>query len=155
MSKRETSLTYEFVEFIPAKIQEGKLYISITYATATHKCFCGCEKEVVTPLSPTDWKLIFDGQSVSLNPSIGNWSFDCKSHYWIRRNRIIWSETWSEERIKNGREYDRISKNNHYNRSIKNNVSSTEPQRLTGQKDTKNEKSYGLWSKICRFWRSK
>ncbi|MGN6800789.1 MAG: DUF6527 family protein [Ginsengibacter sp.] len=22
-------------------------------------------------------------------PSIGNWSFDCQSHYWIRENMIV------------------------------------------------------------------
>jgi len=38
----------------------------IEYATAVHKCACGCGKEVVTPLSPTDWKLIFDGKALSL-----------------------------------------------------------------------------------------
>ena len=68
-------------------IEEGKIYVSIAYATAVHKCACGCGKEVVTPLSPTDWKLIFDGKTVSLDPSIGNWGFPCRSHYWVRNNR--------------------------------------------------------------------
>jgi hypothetical protein len=52
------------------------------------KCACGCGKEVVTPLSATDWKLIFDGKTVSLDPSIGNWGFPCRSHYWVRNNRM-------------------------------------------------------------------
>ena len=114
MIKREISLSHEFVDFIPADLQEGKLYISIPYATATHKCCCGCGKEVVTPLSPTDWKLIFDGQSVSLDPSIGNWSFDCQSHYWIKRNQAIWSYHWSQEQIQNNRAYDRNNKEHYY-----------------------------------------
>jgi hypothetical protein len=42
----------------------------------------------VTPFSPKDWKLIFYGESVSLYPSIGNWNFPCKSHYWITKNSI-------------------------------------------------------------------
>ena len=74
--------------------------MSIPYATVVHKCCCGCGTEVVTPLSPTDWKLIFDGESISLDPSIGNWSFDCKSHYWISQSRVLWAERWSEKRIK-------------------------------------------------------
>ena len=69
-------------------IEEGILYISVEYCTAIHKCVCGCGNEVVTPLSPTDWEIIFDGKTVSLDPSIGNWNFDCKSHYWIIKNRI-------------------------------------------------------------------
>ena len=90
--KPPKALTHEFVEFIPDMIEEGKLYVSIEYATTVHKCCCGCGKEVVTPLSPTDWKLIFDGKTVSLDPSIGNWSFPCRSHYWIRNNWALWAE---------------------------------------------------------------
>ena len=87
--KPEMLLTHEFVEFIPDELKEGIVYVSVMFATVAHKCCCGCGREVVTPLSPTDWKLIYDGQSVSLEPSIGNWSFACQSHYWIRGNRVI------------------------------------------------------------------
>ena len=31
------------------------------------------------------------GERALLYPSIGNWQFPCRSHYWIRRNRIIWA----------------------------------------------------------------
>jgi hypothetical protein len=113
MSKTST-LTHEFVEFIPDRLDEGKLYISIEFATVAHKCCCGCGKEVVTPLSPTDWKFIFDGKTVSLDPSIGNWSFPCKSHYWIRNNRIKWAQEWSQAQIERGRKYDRFAKNKYY-----------------------------------------
>src|SRR5690242_17999017 len=98
-----TTLTHQFVEFIPDQLQEGKLYISLEYATVAHKCCCGCGKEVVTPLSPTDWKLIFDGQTVTLDPSIGNWSFSCQSHYWIRNNSVRWAPRWSNDWIEAGR----------------------------------------------------
>ena len=42
---------------------------------------------MVTPLKPTDWKLTFDGKTITLYPSIRNWNFACRSHYWIRNNR--------------------------------------------------------------------
>ncbi len=90
-------LSHEFVKNIPEKIDDGIIYISMEYATAIHKCCCGCGNEVITPLSPTDWKLIFDGESISLYPSIGNWNFDCKSHYWIKNNKIKWARQWTEE----------------------------------------------------------
>ncbi len=64
------------------------LYVSIEFTTVVHKCCCGCGREVVTPLSPTDWKLTFDGVSISLHPSIGSWNLPCQSHYWIRHNRV-------------------------------------------------------------------
>jgi len=92
-------LTHKFVEFIPRELETDTIYVSITYATAIHNCCCGCKNRVVTPLSPTDWKVIFDGRSISLEPSIGNWSFPCRSHYWIRNNRVIWSDQWSDEEI--------------------------------------------------------
>ncbi|MBK7970270.1 MAG: hypothetical protein IPK08_15745 [Bacteroidetes bacterium] len=67
------TIQHKFVEFIPDVIEGGVLYISIEYCTAIHKCACGCGNEVVTPLSPTDWEITFNGKTVSLDPSIGNW----------------------------------------------------------------------------------
>jgi Family of unknown function (DUF6527) len=51
---RRTSITHEFVEYIPAELAEAVLYISITYRTAVHRCVCGCGNKVVTPISPAD-----------------------------------------------------------------------------------------------------
>jgi integrase len=104
------SLRPEFVEFMPADLQEGVLYISIPYGTVIHLCCSGCGQKVVTPLRPTDWSLIYDGEAVSLSPSIGNWGFDCQSHYWIKRNRVVPAPRWSRERIEAGRGRDRSAK---------------------------------------------
>lgn len=112
--KPPKTLTHEFVEFIPDVIDEEKLYVSMEYATMVHKCACGCGKEVVTPLSPTDWKLIFDGKTVSLEPSIGNWGFPCRSHYWVRNNRAVWAEDWSQARVNANRARDRRTKDEYY-----------------------------------------
>jgi hypothetical protein len=112
--KSSKALAHEFVEFIPDAIAEGKIYVSIAFATAVHKCACGCGKEVVTPLSPTDWKLIFDGKTVSLEPSIGNWGFPCRSHYWDRNNRALWAEDWSRARVDAKRAHDRRAKDEYY-----------------------------------------
>lgn len=97
--KRATAVTHKFVEYIPDQLENGTIYVSIVFATAVHKCCCGCGNEVVTPISPADWQLTFDGKSVSLYPSIGNWNFACRSHYWIERNRIKWARTWSHKRL--------------------------------------------------------
>ncbi|MFC8536700.1 DUF6527 family protein [Streptomyces sp. NPDC057249] len=58
--------------------------MSISYRTCGHLCCCGCGNEVITPLSPTQWSLTYDGESASLAPSVGNWALRCQSLYWIR-----------------------------------------------------------------------
>jgi hypothetical protein len=108
--KQEIALKHEFVEFVPAELHEGTLYVSIRFATVSHLCPCGCKNKVVTPLKPTDWKLIFDGKTLSLHPSVGNWNFPCRSHYWIRNNQVQWADDWSEEKIAAGRGHDRRAK---------------------------------------------
>lgn len=100
-------MKHKFVDTIPENLDKKTLYISIKYATAVHKCMCGCGNEVVTPLSPQDWELTFNGESISLFPSIGNWSFPCKSHYWIKRNKVIQAYSWSDEMIIQNREKTR------------------------------------------------
>jgi len=96
-------LQYKFVDTIPDEVAFGCIYICIKYKTAVHKCVCGCGHEVVTPISPTDWQLTFDGVSVSLSPSIGNWNFECRSHYWIVKNEIVHSDKWNDREIQEGR----------------------------------------------------
>jgi hypothetical protein len=111
---QEIILRHEFVEFIPEQLKPGTVYISIRFATASHLCVCGCQNKVVTPLTPTDWKLIFDGKTVSLDPSIGNWSFACQSHYWIRNNRVRWAPKWSQKQIDRGRSRDQLAKEKYF-----------------------------------------
>ncbi|MFA6896877.1 MAG: DUF6527 family protein [Patescibacteria group bacterium] len=107
-------MIHKFVENIPDNLEEGTIYISIEYGTVVHKCCCGCGNEVVTPLSPTDWQLIFDGETISLYPSIGNWNFDCKSHYWIINDRIKWARKWSKQEIDGNRQKDSLDKKKYY-----------------------------------------
>src|SRR5262245_8880727 len=108
--RRREAIDFEFVEVIPDSLEEGVLYISIPHATSLHRCLCGCGAEIVTPLSPTDWELNYNGQSVSLSPSIGNWSYPCQSHYWIRRNRVHWARRFTPRQIAAVRERDRRAK---------------------------------------------
>ncbi|MGZ4753422.1 MAG: DUF6527 family protein [Acidimicrobiia bacterium] len=112
---RRNQLRHEFVEFIPSVQEDGVLYISIEFATAVHRCCCGCGEKVVTPISPTDWKLTYDGRTVSLTPSIGSWGLKCQSHYWVRNNRVEWAPRMSRDRIDAGRRRARIAKQQHFN----------------------------------------
>ena len=112
--RKQRTIRPEFVEFIPEDVKENVLYISIRYGTATHRCPSGCGEIVVTPIKPTDWTLIWNGESVSLSPSIGNWSLPCKSHYWIRENKIVWARMWDATEIEMGREIDARNKAHYF-----------------------------------------
>ena len=86
---RTTALSTVFTKSIPAAPLAETLYVSMEYRTAVHLCACGCGTKVVTPLGPNDWILTFDG-TVTLRPSIGNGQQECRSHYYIRNDRIDW-----------------------------------------------------------------
>ena len=68
------------------------------YATAVHLCCCGCKREVVTPLSPAQWRLTFDGENVSLHPSIGSGALPSRSHYFLKRGGNVIIPTFALER---------------------------------------------------------
>ena len=136
-------LAHRFVELIPDVLEDGVLYVSIAYGTVSHRCCCGCGREVVTPLSPTDWKLIFDGETVSLYPSIGNWNFPCRSHYWIRYNRVEWAEDWSDWQVEAAMAKDRVQKDKYYGREAEN----------SGETRKERPKAKGgFWSRFLKRW---
>ena len=107
---RYTKLEHRFVQYIPEQLELGVFYISMDYATAAHSCCCGCGLQVITPFTPTDWKLTYDGETVSLWPSIGNWNFPCRSHYIIRHSRILSAKLWDNKQIEKGRHSDKKRK---------------------------------------------
>jgi len=142
MSTRTTIFAPEFVDSVPGAeaMSPGTLYVSMKYALASHKCACGCGLEVVTPLSRTDWSLYFDGESISLHPSIGNWSFPCQSHYWIRRNAVEWAPKWSRARIEAQRQADLARRHRGFG----------EEQQL----DQTEHRRRGIWAVLHRWFRN-
>lgn len=110
---RQKSVRHAYVEYIPEKLEHGVLYISKKYRTASHLCCCGCGLKVVTPVNPAKWRLTDHGQTVSLYPSIGNWSFPCKSHYWIDHSRMRWAGEMTEKQIANVRQFDQLDADRH------------------------------------------
>lgn len=111
---RTRTLEHRFVRSVPRELEPGVLYVSMEYATAVHSCCCGCGEQVVTPLSPTDWKMIYDGESVSLTPSIGNWQLPCRSHYVIRQGRVIEADSWSTAQVEAEHHRDKVAKARFY-----------------------------------------
>jgi Family of unknown function (DUF6527) len=111
---RHQSIEHRFVDDIPERLHPNILYVSMPYATAMHLCCCGCGREVVTPLAPAQWHMTFDGEAVSLHPSIGSWALPCRSHYFIRAGRVIPAPAWSEEEVKWGQERDKRARAEYY-----------------------------------------
>lgn len=146
----QVSLKHVFVDFIPDKLDDLTVYVSIEYATAVHKCCCGCGHEVVTPITPTDWKLVFDGVSISLDPSIGNWDFECRSHYWIKHNKVVWAGNWSQERIETGRASDSMNKSKYFHATTKTNDQPSNQQSKIGS--NKSHQKSTLWTKLRHFF---
>lgn len=107
---KQFRFSHRAVEYIPELLEEGVLYVSYRYGTAVHACACGCGEEVVTPLNPTDWTLLIKNGSPTLSPSIGNWSFACSSHYFIRDGAVVWAGGMSHRQIELGRKRDRAAR---------------------------------------------
>ncbi|GAA4348152.1 DUF6527 family protein [Microbacterium rhizosphaerae] len=90
MTRRNRLAGVRFRAEIPQELDPGVLYVSMEHSTAIHSCMCGCGHEVVTPLGPGSWRLCYDGETITLTPSIGNGALPCRSHYIIRESQIIW-----------------------------------------------------------------
>jgi Family of unknown function (DUF6527) len=151
-----TSLEHQFVEQLPDLLQDGVLYISMKYATAAHLCYCGCGEEVVTPFTPTDWKMIFDGETISLSPSIGNWNFACRSHYFIDRGRIIEATSWTNEQVDANRRKDKVAKEGYY--SNPKSIAINKPNKPQVQHQVKEFRNSPSFIKMClnivkKIWR--
>ena len=107
---KQSVITPQYVGNIPEKLDEGIFYICERYHIAAHKCCCGCGQEVITPLTSADWLIKNDNNLITLFPSIGNWSFACQSHYWRKRNKIVWSTRMSKKEIERVRAKDSSDK---------------------------------------------
>lgn len=149
---RHSSLEHRFVRNAPRELEPGVLYISMEYATAVHSCCCGCGERVVTPFTPTDWQMTFDGESVTLNPSVGNWNQDCRTHYVIERNRVIECGQWSDERVEAERRRDKRVKAAYYGRAQ--NTSSARPDASSNAHSGDTPRTSSSFSRIWA-WLSK
>lgn len=111
---RHKTVRHEFVETVPAEREKGTIYVSIPFATAVHNCLCGCGAKVVTPIKPHKWVLTFDGETIGLDPSVGNWSFPCQSHYIIRRGKVIVAGPMDKPQVAAVRARDEVLRQKHY-----------------------------------------
>ena len=138
---RRTHFKHEIVGFIPESLEDGILYVSERYNTAVHKCACGCGEEVVTPLGPADWSIQLRDGNATLHPSIGNWSFACQSHYFIRQGKVIWSGRMSRQQIERARALDQTAREHHIHQTNR-------------EKALHQSWLYRAWIALKRWWKS-
>jgi hypothetical protein len=108
------SVRPKYVAQLPDVLKEGVLYICEEFGLTAHKCCCGCGEDVYLKLGPAKWELTkgFSGD-ISLNPSVGNWKYACKSHYWITNNRVIEAGRMSARAIERVQQQDRRDRDRH------------------------------------------
>ena len=138
--RRLDEITPEFVDEVPSTLEHGTLYLSCRYRAAVHLCACGCGAKISTPLHPTGWRLSYDGECISLDPSVGNWSEKCQSHYVIRDSQVLWGERFSRRRIQRIREQRHRELEDYYG------VNTRPAPQQSGPKE-------GFWSRIWKVIR--
>jgi hypothetical protein len=141
---RQIHLTPEFIELAPSELKEGVLYVSMVHACVIHRCCCGCGEKVVTPLSPAEWQLSYDGEAISLHPSIGNSRFSCGSHYWVKRGQVVWAPKLTVAEAEAARRFDRATRDAYV--GSKSATVAPAPQAQVAV----TEKKRGFWRRI--FW---
>lgn len=97
-------ISLQSVRYMPKLLEPGILYVSEEFHTAAHLCACGCGQKVRTPLGPTEWAVRETSRGPTLRPSVGNWQLPCKSHYLITNGSVQWSNQWTENQIRTGRQ---------------------------------------------------
>lgn len=102
------------VHFVPKTLEPGLLYVSEEFDAVLHLCACGCGRKVSTPLGPTAWTFKETPTGPSLSPSVGNWQFPCRSHYWIRGGDVFWSATWTPEQVTASRQVEERRRRAYY-----------------------------------------
>jgi hypothetical protein len=118
MSGRLNRVEWRFVDYIPEELEPGVIYIAPEYGAVIHLCLDGCGERISTPLSPAQWAITFDGETISLWPSVGNWDLPCRSHYIIRKNQVIWAKDWDDDTIAAGARRDRRAVERHFTSDV-------------------------------------
>ena len=79
-----------------SELEDGVLYVLPHCNCAIHKCMCGCKDVVVLAIDenngkePYFWGWTYTDGNVSITPSVGNFQFPCKSHYFLQHGKVKW-----------------------------------------------------------------
>lgn len=80
-------IVLEHGEYMPEKMEFGKIYYSPQFKGSSHLCLCGCGHKCYLPINEGEWSLSANEKGdVSIYPSIQQ-RFECKSHYVIKNGK--------------------------------------------------------------------
>lgn len=150
---RHKALDHRFVDSFPDPLAPGILYVSLEYGSAAHSCCCGCGEEVVTPLTPTDWHINYDGETITLHPSVGSWTLPCRSHYVIRRNKVIEAGPWSDADVAAERRRDRKAKARYFGQPAPETGTTAVPERPIENRPQPSAARQRWWERLASWWR--
>lgn len=148
----QKKLEHRFVDSFPDSLAPGILYVSLKYGSAAHSCCCGCGEEVVTPLTPTDWNITYDGETITLHPSVGSWNLPCRSHYVIHRGKVIEAPPWTDAEVAAERRRDRQAKARYFNQPASDAcvAAISDPQIEAGVQHPAPRKRW--WMRLSQWW---
>lgn len=149
---KQIRFKHEVVDVIPESLEASILYVTAEGDVAGHLCACGCGREVITPLSPTDWSVTVERRGVTVTPSIGNWAFPCRSHYFIWGGAVVWAKDMSERAIAAGRSRDRARKQRHYDRKKRVEPPSSAPSPGATQ-PSQAANHHSTWERLVNWWK--
>jgi hypothetical protein len=149
---KQIRFKHEVVDVIPESLEANVLYVTNESDVAGHLCACGCGREVITPLSPTDWSITVERRGVTVTPSIGNWSFPCRSHYFIWGGAVVWARDMSEKAIAAGRSRDRARKQRYYARQERGEPPSSAPSSGAMQ-PSQVANHHSTWERLVNWWK--
>lgn len=77
------------------KLEDGIFYVVDNSPYVEYNCPCGCGRVVTLPTKKHQdgydgWGFEEQDRKVTLSPSVYSTGFPCRSHYFIRENRIDW-----------------------------------------------------------------
>lgn len=122
----------EYVGQLPDQLAEGVLYVCKEFELTAHKCCCGCGEDVYLKIGPAKWQLSTTSNGrITLYPSVGNWKYACKSHYWIEKNRVIDAGQMEEYEIEAVQRRDRRDR-----------------KRYIAKANAKSEQERSVWGRI-------
>ena len=96
MIRYEFEKVVEHDEYLPKPqdVPEGEIHYCHNYNVISFKCPCGCGEHIFINSkgympSATCWDIQLHGDKVTASPSI-RMTGGCKSHYFIRVNKVHW-----------------------------------------------------------------